>query len=291
MSYNTLKVAVADQILTLTLNRPDAMNAFTVEMASELIDVFNQASDDDDVRVIVVTGEGKAFCAGMDLRKTGNVFGLDESLRPTMQDMNERLEDEEIHIGVRDTGGRVNLAIYDCKKPVIAAINGAAVGIGATMTTAMDIRLASEHAKVGFVFNKIGITPEACSTWFLPKIVGISTALEWCYTGEILKANELLKAGLVKAVYPSEQLLEEAYIIARKIVKHSPVAIALTRQMMYRNSAKEHPLEAHKVDSLAIYYQSMGDGKEGVASFLEKREPVFKQKASEMPEFYPWWEA
>ena len=291
MSYNTLKVAVADQILTLTLNRPDAMNAFTVEMASELIDVFNKASDDDDVRVIVVTGEGKAFCAGMDLRKTGNVFGLDETLRPTMQDMNERLEDEEIHIGVRDTGGRVNLAIYDCKKPVIAAINGAAVGIGATMTTAMDIRLASEHAKVGFVFNKIGITPEACSTWFLPKIVGISTALEWCYTGEILKADELLKAGLVKAVYPSEQLLEEAYIIARKIVKHSPVAIALTRQMMYRNSAKEHPLEAHKVDSLAIYYQSMGDGKEGVASFLEKREPVFKQKASEMPEFYPWWEA
>lgn len=289
MSYNTLKVEVSENILTLTLNRPDAMNAFTVEMANELIEVFNNASEDDDVRVIVVTGSGKAFCAGMDLRKAGNVFGLNESIRPTMQDMNQRLTDEDIHHGVRDTGGRVNLAIYDCKKPVIAAINGAAVGIGATMTTAMDIRLASEHAKVGFVFNKIGITPEACSTWFLPKIVGISTALEWCYTGEILKADELLKAGLVKAVHPADQLLEEAYIIARKIAKHSPVAIALTRQMMYRNSAKEHPLEAHKVDSLAIYYQSLADGKEGVASFLEKREPIFKQKASEMPEFYPWW--
>jgi len=289
MSYNTVKVEISDYILTLTLNRPDAMNAFTVEMADELIQVFNHASEDDSVRAIVVTGAGRAFCAGMDLSIAGNVFGLDEQLRPTMNDMNDRLEEEEVIKGVRDTGGRVNLAIYDCKKPVIAAINGAAVGIGATMTTAMDIRLASEYAKVGFVFNKIGITPEACSTWFLPKIVGISTALEWCYTGEILKADTLLKAGMVKAVHPADQLLEEAFIIARKIVKHSPVAIALTRQMMYRNSAKDHPLEAHKVDSLAIYYQSLADGKEGVASFLEKREPVFKQKASEMPEFYPWW--
>lgn len=291
MAYNTLKLEIKDYILTLTLNRPDSMNSFTVEMANELIEVFNTASDNDEVRVIVVTGAGRAFCAGMDLSVGGNVFGLDEDMQPSMQDMEERLEDPSMITGVRDTGGRVNLAIYDCKKPIIAAINGAAVGIGATMTTAMDIRLASEYARIGFVFNKIGITPEACSTWFLPRIVGISTALEWCYTGEILKPEIAQAAGLVKAVYPAEDLLEEAYKIARKIVGYSPVAITLTRQMMYRNSAKEHPVEAHKVDSLAIYYASLKDGKEGVASFLEKRTPNFTQKSSSnMPPFYPWWE-
>jgi len=289
MNYNTLKYELSDHILTLTLNRPDQMNAFTVEMANELITVFEEASENDDVRVIVVTGAGKAFCAGMDLSKAGNVFGLNEDLQPTMDDMHNRLHDDEINNGIRDTGGKVNLAIYDCKKPVIAAINGAAVGIGATMTCAMDIRLASEHAKVGFVFNKIGITPEACSTWFLPRLVGMSNALEWCYTGEILSADAVQAAGLVKAVYPADQLMEEAYILARKIAQHSPVAVALTRQMMYRNSAKSHPIEAHKVDSLAIYYQSLEDGKEGIASFLEKRKPEFKQKASQMPAFYPWW--
>jgi len=290
MSYNTLQLDVTDYILTLTLHRPEALNAFTVEMANELIDVFNKASEDDNIRVIVVTGSGRAFCAGMDLSIAGNVFGLNEDLRPTMEDMDQRLDDPEIHAGVRDTGGRVNLAIYDCKKPVICAINGAAVGIGATMTTAMDIRLASEHARIGFVFNKLGITPEACSTWFLPRIVGISTALEWCYTGEILKPDAALAAGLVRGIYKAEDLLEEAYKIARKIVSHSPVAITLTRQMMYRNAAKDHPIEAHKVDSLAIYYASLKDGKEGVASFLEKRTPNFTQKSSDMPGFYPWWE-
>ncbi len=289
MSYNTLKLDVKDYILTLTLNRPDALNSFTVEMANELIDVFNKASDDDAIRVIVVTGAGRAFCAGMDLTKAGNVFGLDESLAPTMDDMHNRLEDPEIIAGVRDTGGRVVLAIYDCKKPVIAAINGAAVGIGATMTCAMDIRLASEYARIGFVFNKIGITPEACSTWFLPRIVGISTALEWVYSGEILKPDAALAGRYVKAVYPADQLLEEAYKIARKIASFSPVAITLTRQMMYRNAAQAHPVEAHKVDSLAIYYASLKDGKEGVASFLEKRKPEFTAKSSEMPDFYPWW--
>ena len=290
MAYNTLKLEVKDYILTLTLNRPDAMNAFTVEMADELIEVFNYSSNDDSIRVIVVTGAGRAFCAGMDLSIAGNVFGLNEDLKPTMDDMTVRLEDPEIIEGVRDTGGMVNLAIYDCKKPIIAAINGAAVGIGATMTSAMDIRLASEYARIGFVFNKIGITPEACSSWFLPRIVGISTALEWCYTGDILKPDVAKAAGYVKAVYPADQLLEEAYKIARKIVKHSPVAIALTRQMMYRNTAKDHPLEAHKVDSLAIYYASLKDGKEGVASFLEKRDPKFTQQSStDMPDFYPWW--
>ncbi|MBT8218279.1 MAG: crotonase/enoyl-CoA hydratase family protein [Bacteroidia bacterium] len=289
MPYNTILYAVKDYILTLTLNRPDALNAFTVEMANELIHAFNTASEDDDVRVIVVTGAGRAFCAGMDLSSVGNVFGLNEALQPTMDDMENRLKDPEIIEGVRDTGGMVNLAIFDCKKPVIAAINGAAVGIGATMTCAMDIRLASEYARIGFVFNKIGVTPEACSTWFLPRIVGIPTALEWCYTGEILKPEAVLAAGLVKGIYKADELLEEAYKIARKIVKHSPTAIALTRQMIYRNSATSHPIEAHKVDSLAIYYASLEDGKEGVASFLEKRDPEFTSKASEMPDFYPWW--
>ena len=291
MNYNTLEYEVAEGILTLTLNRPDQLNAFTVEMAGELISAFNRASEDDAVRVVVVTGAGRAFCAGMDLSVGGNVFGLDENFTPSMDDMHNRLDDPEIIDGVRDTGGRVTLAIYDCKKPVIAAINGAAVGIGATMTCAMDIRLASEHARIGFVFNKIGITPEACSTWFLPRIVGISQALEWTYTGEILNAEQALAGRLVKAVVPAESLLEEAYVIARKIVAHSPVAIAMTRQMMYRNAAQDHPLAAHKVDSLAIYYASQKSGKEGIAAFLEKRSPEFSDKASsDMPPFYPWWE-
>jgi enoyl-CoA hydratase/carnithine racemase len=290
MKFNTLKYEVSEYILTLTLNRPDALNSFTVEMANELVAAFNKASDDDTVRAIVVTGAGRAFCAGMDLTVPGNVFGLNENMHPTLDDMENKMNDPAIFDGVRDTGGRVALSIYDCKKPVIAAINGAAVGIGATMTCAMDIRLASEHARIGFVFNKIGITPEACSTWFLPRIVGISTALEWVYTGEILNAEAALKANYVKAVYPADQLLEEAYKIARKIAKHSPVAIALARQMMYRNSAQNHPIEAHKVDSLAIYYTSIGDGKEGVKSFLEKRSPEFtKQASKDMPDFYPWW--
>lgn len=291
MSYNTLRYEVADKILTLVLNRPDHLNAFTLEMAFELIDAFNRASDDDDVSAIVVTGEGKAFCAGMDLSVGGNVFGLNEELEPTMKDLELRPEDPEILNGVRDVGGLVTLAIYNCKKPVIAAINGAAVGIGATMTCAMDIRLASEKARIGFVFNKIGITPEACSSWFLPRIVGISQALEWVYTADILKADEAREGGLVKAVYAPEDLLEEAYKIARRIAQHSQVSIALTRQMMYRNAAQSHPLEAHKVDSLAMFYSSISSGKEGVQSFLEKRPAEFTQRAStDMPPFYPWWE-
>ena len=291
MSYNTLRYETADCILTLTLNRPEHLNAFTVEMGHELIEAFNRASNDDDVRAIVVTGQGKAFCAGMDLSVDGNVFGLNETLTPTMEDMDKRLDDPEIVAGVRDLGGRVTLAIYDCNKPVIAAINGAAVGIGATMTCAMDIRLAAEHARIGFVFNKIGITPEACSSWFLPRIVGISQALEWVYSADVLKAEQALAGKFLKAVVPADQLLEEAYSIARRIAQHSPVAIALTRQMMYRNAAQPHPVEAHKVDSLAIFYTSLNSGKEGVQSFLEKRPANFTQRTStDMPPFYPWWE-
>ena len=291
MHFNTLDYDVTDNILTLTLDRPDQLNSFTVEMANELIASFEQASEDDEVRVIVVTGSGRAFCAGMDLTSVGNVFGLDNDLNPTLQDLQERLDDPEIMAGVRDTGGRVTLAIYDCKKPVIAAINGAAVGIGATMTCAMDIRMASDKARIGFVFNKIGITPEACSSWFLPRLVGLSKALEWVYTGEILSADAALEAGFIRSISKPEELLEDAYELAAKIAQHSPVALALTRQMMYRNSAQDHPLEAHRIDSLAMHHVSRHDGKEGVQSFLEKRPPNFTAKAStDMPDFYPWWE-
>jgi len=215
MQYQSIAYDIKDHILTITLNRPDQMNAFTVEMANELVDAFSRASADDEVRAIVVTGAGKAFCAGMDLSTGGNVFGLDETQEPTLDDMYTRLDDPAIFEGVRDTGGRVSLAIYDCDKPVIAAINGAAVGIGATMTCAMDIRLASEKARIGFVFNKIGVVPEACSSWFLPRIVGISQALEWCYSGDILTAEQALAGRLVKAVVPAESLLDEAYCSTR----------------------------------------------------------------------------
>jgi enoyl-CoA hydratase/carnithine racemase len=293
MQYQTIQTQVEEGILTLRFNRPDRLNAFTVDMANELIDAFNHASDDDAVRAIVVTGMGRAFCAGMDLGEPGqpgNVFGLDESQQPTMHDLDERLDDPAIVSGVRDTGGRVVLAIFDCKKPIIAAINGAAVGVGATLTLAMDIRIASEQARFGFVFGKIGIVPDACSSWFLPRVVGLPKALEWTYSGEIIDAQEALRCGLVKAVVPADQLLTEAYRTARQISSaRSPVSVALIRQMMYRNAAETHPLQAHKVESLGIFYVSQADGKEGVAAFREKRPPNFKALTSEMPSFYPWW--
>lgn len=290
MSYNTLDYQVKDYILTLTLNRPEQLNAFTVEMSQELISAFNRASEDDEVRVIVVTGAGRAFCAGMDLSTPGNVFGLNEDLQPTMDDVEQRFDDPEIKDGVRDTGGQVTMAIFNCAKPVIAAINGAAVGIGATMTCAMDIRLASDNARMGFVFSKIGIVPEACSSWFLPQIVGISQALEWTYSGDIFSAEEAQQGGLVKAVYPADQLLDEAYKLAAKIASRSPISTVMIRQMMYRNGAQTSPMQAHKVESLAMFYTSIGDGKEGVQSFLEKRSPDYKSVPSkDLPPFYPWW--
>lgn len=288
--YNTLAVSNDAGVCTLTLNRPEQMNSFTVDMANELEDFFRRASDDDEIGAIVVTGAGRAFCAGMDLSREGNVFGLNERLQPTLQDLQTRADDPEILTGVRDTGGRVVLSIFDCKKPVIGAINGAAVGIGATMTLPMDIRLASEKARIGFVFGKLGIVPEACSSWFLPRIVGIQQALEWVYTTDIFTAQEAKDGRLVKAVYAPEELLPAAQALARKIIEgRSPVAIALARQMMYRNAAAEHPRTAHEVDSLAMFYTSVADGKEGVASFLEKRTAQFAGKASQMPPFYPWW--
>jgi enoyl-CoA hydratase/carnithine racemase len=291
MTYNAILYQIENTILTITLNRPEHMNAFTVEMARELIDAINRASEDDEVRAIVVTGAGKAFCAGMDLGSDGNVFGLDESLQPSLDDMQTRLDDPEITEGVRDTGGQLTLAIYDCKKPVIAAIQGAAVGIGATMTCAMDIRLVADNARVGFVFNKIGITPEACSSWFLPRIVNMGTALEWVYSGDLIEAEELQRRGFANAIVEKDSLLDRAYELANRIAQHSPVSIALTRQMMYRNAAQDHPLAAHQIDSLAIFYASQTSGKEGVKAFLEKRKPEYAEKASsDMPPFYPWWE-
>ena len=289
MTYETLRYEVADRILTLWLDRPENLNAFTVTMANELIDAFDRASADDDVAAIVVTGSGRAFCAGMDLSSDGNVFGLDETQRPTLTDLTDRYDDPAIVDGVRDTGGRVSLAIYRCTKPVIAAINGAAVGIGATMTLPMDIRIASEHARIGFVFGRLGIVPEACSTWFLPRIVGISKALELVFSADILKADEALAAGLVRDVVPADELLPTAYALAAKFVNgRSPVATALMRQMMYRNSAQPDPAQAHRIESLAMFYASLGDGKEGVAAFREKRDADFTAQTSDMPPFYPW---
>lgn len=290
MNYETLRCTDSDGILTVTLCRRGKLNAFTVQMADELVDVFTTASENDAVRAVVVTGDGKAFCAGMDLSEPGNVFGLDESLHPTLADLEQRFDDPVIVRGVRDTGGRVALAIFECKKPVIAAINGAAVGIGATMTLPMDFRFASETLRMGFVFGKLGIVPEACSSWFLPRIVGMTNALRWTYSAQIIEAEEALRCGLVSEVLPAGELLARAQAFARSLVsERSPVSVALTRQMMWRNSAREHPREAHRIDSLAMFYTSVGDGKEGVAAFRDKRTPAFAGRASDMPPFYPWW--
>ena len=291
MPYDTLDWQIDQRVLTLTLNRPAQLNAFTVEMANELIDAYNRASEDDAVGAIVVTGAGRAFCAGMDLSVAGNVFGLDETLNPSLAEQAARWDDPAIVNGVRDTGGRVALAAFECKKPVIAAINGAAVGIGATMTLAMDVRLASDKARIGFVFGRIGIVPEACSSWFLPRIVGLQQALDWVYSADILTPEQALAGRLLKAVVPHDQLLAEAHALAHKYIDgRSPVAIALMRQMLLRNHAAPHPRDAHAIESLAILHASRNDGKEGVASFNQKRAPVYTGKASsDMPDFYPWW--
>jgi enoyl-CoA hydratase/carnithine racemase len=289
MSHETLDLSLEDGVLTVTLDRPEQLNAFTVTMANELVDAFERASADDDVRAVVVTGRGRAFCAGMDLSTEGNVFGLDESQEPTLSDLHDRLDDPAVLHGVRDTGGRVALAIYDCTKPVIGAVNGAAVGIGATMTLPMDVRIASTGARIGFVFGKIGVVPEACSTWFLPRIVGMSRALELVYSADILDGEAAREIGLVRSVHEPEELLSAAHDLARRFTTNrSPVATALARQMMYRNSAQPHPREAHRIDSLAMFYTARGDGKEGVASFREKRDPEFTGRASQLPPFHPW---
>jgi enoyl-CoA hydratase/carnithine racemase len=278
MEYSQIIYDVADSVATITLNRPERMNAFTDVMMRELIDAFDQVDADDDVRAVIVTGSGdRAFCAGADLGGGGETFAKGGS-------------DIQTPVGVpRDGGGMVSLRIFDCKKPVIGAINGAAVGVGVTMTLPMDVRLASDTARFGFVFARRGIVPEACSSWFLPRLVGISTAAEWCYTGRVFPAAEALDRGLVRSVHAADDLLPAALELAREIADNTaPVSVALTRQMLWRMLGADHPMEAHRVDSRGI--QSRGasaDSREGVESFLEKRQPVYPVKISDgLPEIF-----
>ena len=281
--YSEVSYRVENAIATITLNRPDKMNAFTPVMMGEMIEALDAADVDDRVRAVVITGAGKAFCAGADLKPQdgGGPFTSDE----TVDDLSDHR--------VRDTGGRLTLRLFEMHKPVIAAINGAAVGIGATMTLAMDVRLASEDARFGFVFARRGIVPEAASSWFLPRLVGLQRALEWCMTGRIFDAGEAQDAGLVLGVKSADELLPAAYALAREIAENSaPVSVALTRQMLWRMAGESHPMAAHRIDSRGVYRRSRSsDAKEGVASFLEKRLPNYEDKVSrDMPDFYPWWQ-
>ncbi len=287
-SWETLRCDVDDEgVATLTLHRPDQLNAFDLTMAGELEEFFRSRATQDDVRAVVVTGAGRAFCAGMDLSAEGNVFGLDESLDPTPADLREHLTEEPFQSGVRDTGGKVTLAVHELPKPVIAAINGPAVGIGATMTLAMDLRLASTRARIGFVFGRLGIVPEAASTWFLPRIVGLQQALEWIYSADILTAEEALAGRLVRSVHEPDELLDAAVGLARSfVVRRSPAALGMAKQLLYRNAAVHHPIEAHRADSLAMWHASQLDGKEGVAAFRDKREPEFRASARDLPDLF-----
>src|SRR5450432_4095906 len=293
MAYETIKYEVAEQILTITLNRPDKLNAFNAAMQKEMIDAFDAADKDDDVRAIVVTGAGRAFCAGADLSSGADTFDYnargDQPDRAAGSGDTVDFSDER----VRDGGGRLTLAIFECLKPVIAAVNGPAVGIGLTMQLAMDVRIASDAARFGFVFSQRGIVPEAASSWFLPRLVGISQALEWCYTGRVFPAQEALAGRLVSKVVPADELLPTARALAREIAdKTAPVSVALIRQMMWRMLGADDPMEAHKVDSRGIYARGRSDDvKEGVVSFLEKRPAVFRNKVSaDMPDYFPWWQ-
>ncbi len=291
MSFETITYEVAEQILTITLNRPDKLNAFNATMQRELIEAFDAADKDDDIRAIIVTGAGRAFCAGADLSSGADTFDRDARRGPIKRLANGKVDYSDPN--ARDGGGQLTLRIFKCLKPVIAAVNGPAVGIGATMQLAMDIRIASESARFGFVFSQRGIVPEAASSWFLPRIVGISQALEWCLTGRVFPASEALAGRLVSKVVPAEDLLATARALAREIAtKTAPVAVALIRQMMWRLSAADDPMEAHKIDSRGIYSRGRsGDVREGVMAFLEKRPAQFKDKvSSDMPDYFPWWD-
>jgi enoyl-CoA hydratase/carnithine racemase len=280
MTFEQIEYSVSDHVLTITLNRPERLNAFTGTMAREIIEAFDAADADDDVRAIVVTGAGRGFCAGADLQGGGDTF--------------QRTGTPDEHGAVhRDGGGRVSLRIFDCTKPVIAAINGPAVGVGITMTLPMDVRLVAEGAKIGFVFARRGIVPEACSSWFLPRLVGISQAMEWVGTGRVFDAQEALAGRLVRSVHPQSELLDAAYGLAHEIADNAaPVSVALGRQLMWRMLGASHPMEAHRADSRAMYARGRSaDVVEGIESFLEKRPASFTDRVSDgLPDVFPGWE-
>ena len=276
MDFEQIEYEVADQVLTITLNRPDRLNAFTPTMQRELIAAFDAADADDEVRAVVVTGEGRGFCAGADLAAGGSTF-----------DWRDREQDGHVP---RDGGGTVTLRIFESTKPVIAAINGPAVGVGITMTLPMDVRLAAEGAKIGFVFARRGIVPEAASSWFLPRIVGISQAMEWVTTGRVFSAEEALAGRLVRSVHPQGELLDAAYSLAREIADNTaPVSVALARRLLWTMLGADHPMEAHRADSRAMLARGQSDdAREGVTSFLEKRPAKFPDRVSDgMPEVFP----
>ncbi len=291
MAFETILCETSDEVLTITLNRPDKLNAYTLDMGRELIAAFDRADADDSVRAIIMTGAGRAFCAGADLAAGGVTFDRmarrDRPTPPTLPDGAPNLGDE----AARDSGGRVTLRIFSSLKPVIAAVNGPAVGIGVTMLLPADIRIASIDARFGFVFVRRGIVPEACSSWFLPRIVGIAKALEWSFSGRVFPAEEALAGGLVSAVHPPAALMPAARAIAREIAGNTaPVSVALTRQMMWGMLGADHPMEAHKIDSRGMFTRgASADVREGVTAFLEKRAPKFSDRVSrDMPAFFPW---
>jgi enoyl-CoA hydratase/carnithine racemase len=278
VARQTIRTDLEEGCLTVTLSRPDRLNAFTEEMLVELLETLDEADADDEVRVVLFTGEGRAFCAGADLGAGGGTF---DAGRPSEGG------------APRDGGGRLTLRLFQCRKPVIAAINGPAVGVGATMTLAMDVRIASEKARFGFVFARRGIVPEACSSWFLPRVVGISQAMEWVATGRIFPAEEALAGRLVSRVVPPDELLPAARTLAREIAENtSAVSVCLSRQLLWRMLGAAHPMEAHRMDSQGIHAMGRSpDAYEGVQSFLEKRPASFPMKVSQdLPEFFPWWE-
>ena len=285
MPFQTSIPEIQDGGMTLTLNRPDRLNAFNRLMMDEMIEALDIADADDAVRALIVTGAGRGFCAGVDLSEDDAFTAA--KLDPATTD--PATWDNPAN---RDMGGILALRLFNCLKPVIAAVNGPSVGIGTTMQLPMDIRIASDNAKFGFVFARRGIVPEAASSWFLPRLVGMSQALEWCYTGRVFGAEEALKGGLIRSIHTPDTLMDAARAIAREIADNTaPVSIALTRQMMWRMAGADHPMQAHRIDSRAIAARSVSaDASEGVASFLEKRAPAFPDRVSaQMPGFFPWW--
>ena len=290
MPYETILTDLADNIFTITINRPDKLNALNTTMIHEFIDAIDKADADDAVRAIIVTGAGRAFCAGADLSTGGATFDREARKdRPPVPDGGDGKPDLS-HDSARDGGGRMTLRVFNCKKPVIGAVNGAAVGIGVTMLLPMDVRIASSEARFGFVFSQRGIVPEAASSWFLPRIVGIAQALEWCYSGRVFPASEALAGKLVSRVVAPDELLPTARAIARSFIDNTaPVSVALIRQIMWRMLGAGHPMEAHRIDSRAMFHRGRSaDVKEGIASFLEKRAPRFRDTVSGGLPDLPW---